>query len=140
MRLFLAIGATVMAAFAAGPGDAKEPGQRPPAVTAVKPLEIPAGAVEAGAGLYRFTDPQGKKWVYRRTPFAVVRWQDDASGQAGDSKIGPATQPAAGAADAVPPGHTTPFRIFTQDQKPVGSEPGRPAGDKQQDRAAGKQD
>jgi hypothetical protein len=26
--------------------------------------------------LYAFTDAQGKKWLYRQTPFGVVKWEE----------------------------------------------------------------
>jgi hypothetical protein len=44
--------------------------------TTVKPLEIPAGAVESEPGGWHYTDAQGKKWVYRKTPFGVARMED----------------------------------------------------------------
>jgi hypothetical protein len=34
--------------------------------------------------LFRYTDAQGKTWLYRRTPFGVGKWEDK-----------PATEPAA---------------------------------------------
>jgi hypothetical protein len=37
---------------------------------------VPQGAVEAGANLYRFTDAQGKHWMYRKTPFGVSKWEE----------------------------------------------------------------
>jgi hypothetical protein len=36
------------------------------------PAGIPAGAVKAADG-YRYTDPQGRQWVYRPTPFGIAR-------------------------------------------------------------------
>ena len=41
-----------------------------------KKLAIPAGAVPGADGDYHYTDSQGKKWIYRQTPFAVVRLED----------------------------------------------------------------
>ena len=41
-----------------------------------KKLAIPAGAVLGADGDYHYTDSQGKKWIYRQTPFAVVRLED----------------------------------------------------------------
>jgi len=41
-----------------------------------KPMPIPAGAVLAADGDYHYTDPQGKKWIYRKTPFGVTRMED----------------------------------------------------------------
>jgi hypothetical protein len=31
--------------------------------------------------LYRFTDAHGKAWMYRQTPFGVVRWEEKAAQQ-----------------------------------------------------------
>jgi hypothetical protein len=41
-----------------------------------KPMPIPAQAVLAADGDYHYTDPQGKKWIYRKTPFGVTRMED----------------------------------------------------------------
>lgn len=37
---------------------------------------VPAGATQVGPNLYRYTDPQGKTWMYRKTPFGVSKWED----------------------------------------------------------------
>src|ERR1039457_2536203 len=51
--------------------------QEPPKVTdGSKPMPIPAEAVLAADGDYHYTDPQGKKWIYRKTPFGVTRMED----------------------------------------------------------------
>jgi hypothetical protein len=34
---------------------------------------IPEGAVQLEAYTYSYTDPEGKEWIYRRTPFGVSR-------------------------------------------------------------------
>lgn len=47
----------------------------PPSGTAEQP-KIPAGAKEVEPFLFGFTDAQGKKWLYRQTPFGVVKWED----------------------------------------------------------------
>lgn len=43
---------------------------------ASKPMAIPADAVRDSSGDYHFTDDQGKKWIYRKTPFGVSRLED----------------------------------------------------------------
>jgi hypothetical protein len=43
---------------------------------AAQPAGIPKGAVESGPGSYRFTDSDGHKWTYRKTPFGVARIPD----------------------------------------------------------------
>jgi hypothetical protein len=49
----------------------------PPKVTdGSKPMPIPAEAVLAADGDYHYTDPQSKKWIYRKTPFGVTRMED----------------------------------------------------------------
>ena len=35
---------------------------------------IPKDAVETEPGFYKWTDKDGKVWMYRRTPFGVSRW------------------------------------------------------------------
>ena len=48
----------------------------PKATDASKPAAIPAEAVQGADGDYHYTDPQGKKWIYRKTPFGVTRLED----------------------------------------------------------------
>jgi hypothetical protein len=60
--------------FAAEEGERKSITQ--PAPKVLQPLVIPPAAVEYEPGSYRYTDPQGKKWIYRKTPFGVARLED----------------------------------------------------------------
>jgi hypothetical protein len=39
-------------------------------------LALPAGAKQVELGTYTFTDAQGKKWIYRKTPFGLARFED----------------------------------------------------------------
>jgi hypothetical protein len=39
-------------------------------------LTLPAGAKQVELGTYTFTDAQGKKWIYRKTPFGLARLED----------------------------------------------------------------
>jgi len=39
-------------------------------------LTLPAGAKLVEPGTYTFTDAQGKKWIYRQTPFGLARAED----------------------------------------------------------------
>jgi hypothetical protein len=39
-------------------------------------LTLPAGAKQVEIGTYTFTDAQGKKWIYRKTPFGLARIED----------------------------------------------------------------
>ena len=48
----------------------------PKVTDASKPLPIPAEAVLGADGDYHYTDRQGKKWIYRKTPFGVAHMED----------------------------------------------------------------
>ena len=39
-------------------------------------LTLPAGAVEAGVATWHYTAPDGTRWIYRKTPFGLVRFED----------------------------------------------------------------
>jgi len=41
--------------------------------TGAQPLTIPGDAVANADGTYSWTDKQGKKWTYAKTPFGVMR-------------------------------------------------------------------
>ncbi|MBZ5624382.1 MAG: hypothetical protein LAQ69_37650 [Acidobacteriia bacterium] len=61
--------------LAAADGRAKKHPSVAGVVTAPK-LGIPARAVMTGDGSYHYTDPQGMKWIYRKTPFGIARLKD----------------------------------------------------------------
>jgi hypothetical protein len=66
------------------------------AVTKKKPappaeIVIPAGATLVEPGTYSFTDAQGKKWIYRKTPFGIARAEDKPAEVAPASAAGPTT-------------------------------------------------
>lgn len=70
------------AAMMAAPQQANPPAKKksaaasaPANVAPAKRMEIPAGAVERDGRFY-YTDPQGKKWIYVRTPFGASRMED----------------------------------------------------------------
>lgn len=64
--------------------------EKPAAKKAVKPasrqsadraqttrkVTVPPGAVETGPGTWSHTDRQGRKWVYRDTPFGIARFEE----------------------------------------------------------------
>ena len=86
MKLFFVVFVSALALSAREPqadSTAKEPATKAapkaaakPAPKVIKPLPIPAKAVLGADGDYHYTDPQGKKWVYRKTPFGVTRLED----------------------------------------------------------------
>lgn len=44
-----------------------------PAQKAPAPVTIPADAKEISPGYYRWVDPKGQAWTYRKTPFGIMR-------------------------------------------------------------------
>ena len=65
--------ATALAA-ADQPAAATKAAAAKPAVKKFTPLTIPADATPLGAmGRYRWTDKDGKVWIYQKTPFGVHR-------------------------------------------------------------------
>jgi len=75
MRLVFTVFISTML-LTAGEPQAKKPAPAAAATKPIKPLEIPPGAVEREPGRFFYTDQQGKKWVYSRTPFGIARWED----------------------------------------------------------------
>jgi glucose/arabinose dehydrogenase len=93
---------TILALFAAGlyaaqseqtPGDkppsAKEKKNKSKSAAAKKPtgpvaqtLTLPPDAVQNPDGTYSYTDKEGKKWIYSKTPFGIMRSQDGGNGAA----------------------------------------------------------
>jgi hypothetical protein len=78
MKLLTSVFAMVTLLSAADPQARKAPA----APAAVEPLQIPAGAVETEPGTFHFADAQGKKWIYRKTPFGIARLEDFPSDKA----------------------------------------------------------
>lgn len=54
--------------------DQKSDTKKPPAKA--QEITIPADAVEIAPHTYRSTDPQGRVWIYHKTPFGVSRSED----------------------------------------------------------------
>ena len=52
------------------------PAKKPKEPAAPQKLEIPKGAVQDKEGSYHYTDKRGTKWIYRKTPFGVARYED----------------------------------------------------------------
>jgi hypothetical protein len=46
--------------------------------TKAEEIKVPVDAVEVGPYTYRYTDPKGKAWIYRKTPFGISRTEDKA--------------------------------------------------------------
>jgi hypothetical protein len=73
MRFVLAVLMTTALLHATDPQ-----AKKPSAAVRVPPrrTEIPAGAVERDPGRFFYTDKDGKKWIYVRTPFGISRLED----------------------------------------------------------------
>jgi hypothetical protein len=85
MKLFFVVCMSTLALSAAAPQAQKKTSPAAPKAVAKtapkvgdasKPMAIPSDAVLGEDGDYHYADPQGKKWIYRRTPFGVTRMED----------------------------------------------------------------
>jgi hypothetical protein len=77
LRICFAMFLTAFVAMAEDqPAPKKESAKKSPAPPAE--LTLPAGAKQVELGTYTFTDAQGKKWIYRKTPFGLARLEDKA--------------------------------------------------------------
>ncbi len=73
----LSLAAIALLAAADKPADKKA--AQPVARTGAKApaaVTLPTGAVVTAPGTYSYTDLQGKKWIYRETPFGLARFED----------------------------------------------------------------
>jgi len=97
MKLLSAVFAVAAVLSASDPAVAPHPAVAPrPAVA--QQVTIPKGAVEVEPGTFHDTDAQGKKWIYRQTPFGVARFEDAAlPPESQGGKPGPAQDLYAGA-------------------------------------------
>jgi hypothetical protein len=50
--------------------------KKTPAAAEPQANTIPAAAVADADGVYHYTDKQGKKWLYRKTPFGIQKTED----------------------------------------------------------------
>ncbi len=57
------------------PSSTAAPSQRPGRPVPV--VVIPKEAERVDDNTYRYTDKTGKKWLYRRTPFGIARFEED---------------------------------------------------------------
>jgi hypothetical protein len=81
MKLLFAAFVSALALSAQAP-QADPPVKKPAPKAASKVTDasqaspIPPEAVLGAGGEYHYTDPQGKKWIYRHTPFGVTHVED----------------------------------------------------------------
>ena len=67
--------------------------QKAPAKAMPAAISIPAGAREVEPGIFLQVDESGKRWLYRKTPFGVARWEDkqEQTEQSGKAQLDSAT-------------------------------------------------
>ena len=117
MRLIFVVFASALMLAASDPQSAKKTAPPAPAKQ-IKPLEIPKGAVQTEPGTFRYTDSDGKKWIYRKTPWGVARFEDKPP----DPSAAPPVDPAAGIkateeGDVVHFERTGPFGVYKWQKK-----------------------
>jgi hypothetical protein len=66
-----------------------ESAKKAPVVTG---LTLPAGAKKVEPGTYTYTDAQGKKWIYRETPFGLAKMEDKPAPEAAAAPAGAVTK------------------------------------------------
>jgi hypothetical protein len=74
-----ALAGCLLAAIGAWTASAQQPDanqKKSAAVAAPVPSAVPAGAVQTGPATWSYTDPKGKKWIYRQTPWGLSRAED----------------------------------------------------------------
>ncbi|MCS6952898.1 MAG: hypothetical protein NZM33_08565 [Bryobacteraceae bacterium] len=76
---------------------------------------LPAGAEETSPGIWRYTDAAGKTWIYRRTPFGLVKTSERESG-ALDRAEPPAEMRAFEDGDRIRFERVTPFGVVRWDR------------------------
>ena len=74
--LILFIAANLPAAENKTAGKTAKPAASKTAARKAPEIKLPPEAVEIAPYTYRYTDSKGNKWIYRKTPFGVVRSED----------------------------------------------------------------
>ncbi len=82
--LMLVLAVSVVSAADKKPKNAKANKANAPAAAATS---IPADAIPTEDGSFRYTDPQGKKWLYRNTPFGVSKVEEKPSEAAAPAPV-----------------------------------------------------
>jgi hypothetical protein len=91
MKLIICLGVTLSLALGLAedqPAKKDESAKKAPVVTG---LTLPAGAKKIEPGTYTFTDAQGKKWIYRQTPFGLSKAEDKPAPEAAAPPAGAVT-------------------------------------------------
>ena len=87
MKLLLCLIAVSLAAAGADKPAAKKPAAATKKTApAAQRLTLPDGAVKAGPGTWRYTDAQGKNWLFTDTPFGLARSEDKPASATGSAE------------------------------------------------------
>lgn len=88
-RIALVLLTAAMAPLAIADTAKKEPPARKVQKAPQKKMSttVPDGAVEVEPGLYRVLDAKGETWFYRRTPFGVVKFQEQKKTEPAESTL-----------------------------------------------------
>lgn len=65
--------ASILAVLLMPAAVAQKPPARPAAQAQPAGVKLPEGAEKIGEGAWRYKDPAGQTWIYRRTPFGLSR-------------------------------------------------------------------
>lgn len=79
---WMIVAGTALAAAGASAGQSKAPAKKKSAAAAKAlstQITVPKDAVQVDASTWRYTDPQGRSWIYRVTPFGIARMEDKPS-------------------------------------------------------------
>ncbi len=102
--------------MAAGAYGADQKTAKKKSAAAPQAVTIPKDAIaDPGGATYRWKDKAGKKWVYARTPFGIMRYPD--SGQSGDTPASAVPTKVIDKGDSVRFERPTPFGTTTWEKK-----------------------
>jgi len=77
MKLLICVVFSMAALSGADKQVSKKSRPAPAKQTSAQPeVTLPSGANETAPGTYSYTDAQGRKWIYRKTPFGLAKFED----------------------------------------------------------------
>jgi glucose/arabinose dehydrogenase len=101
----------------AAPKAAQKPAPKAAPKAKPAPLTPPPDAQRISEGLWRARDAQGRTWIYKQTPFGMVRYEDDAAKDA-PAPAQPGIRVLEASADRVVFERRTPFGSSTWTKAP----------------------
>lgn len=89
----------------------------PKAAAVPAEVKLPAGASLVEPGTYAYTDSQGKKWIYRKTPFGLAKVEDKPAPAAEASAAANASYTAVEDGDSIRFERPGPFGVYKWQKK-----------------------